>query len=63
MIHKDDIFYNGLEVHINSDPTLYFLLRESKFDSKLLMHQVDVRIGAFKVALAQYLDRKYPTKH
>ena len=51
-----------IENEINSDPTLRFILRESRLDSKHLMHQIDVRIAAFNIALAKYLNRAFPTK-
>lgn len=49
------------ENYIASDPTLKFLLREASFDYNHLTHQINVRASTFKVALAKYLDKKYPT--
>lgn len=56
------IYDFDFETHVNGDPTLRYLLRESKFDYKLLEHQVNVRCGAINVAIGQFIDKKYPSK-
>ncbi len=52
---------DSFESHINSDPILRYNLREAKLDYNLLDHQVGIQIASFKIALHQYLDKKYPT--
>ena len=61
-MNKTEFFDFDFETHINGDPTLRTLLRESKFDYNLLDHQVNVRCGAILVAICQFVDKKYPTK-
>lgn len=52
---------DSFESHINSDPILRYNLREAKLSYDLLEHQINIRIASFKLALGQYLDKKYPT--
>jgi len=41
---------------IQADPTLKFLLRESKFDYDLLEHQANIRGSAILIAISKLLD-------
>lgn len=46
-----------IEYEIQSDPTLRFLLRETKFDYGKIDHQVSVRKAAFMIALNRALKK------
>jgi len=44
---------------VDSDPTLKFLIRDSKFDFDLLEHQTRVRGAAIVLAIGKWIDSNY----
>jgi hypothetical protein len=46
-----------LEVEIQSDPTLRFILRESQLDSNKIDDQITLRQAAFIIALNRSIDK------
>ena len=46
----------SIEQEIMSDPTLRFILRESKMSYDLIDHQIDIRKAAFIIALNRHID-------
>jgi hypothetical protein len=49
----------SLDTIINDDPTLKFLLREARFDIKLLDHQISLCGSAIKIAISKWIDKNY----
>ena len=55
--YMNDLAY---ESHVNSDPTYRFFLREAKFDSNNFEHQLKVKCSVALIAIATFIDKKYP---
>ena len=47
---------------VNSDPTLKYLIRDSKFDLENLEHQVNIRGAAILIAINKWIDINYNIK-
>lgn len=44
---------------VESDPTLKFLIRDSRFDFDLLEHQARIRGAAIMIAISKWIDINY----
>ncbi len=44
---------------VDSDPTLRYLIRDSKFSFDLLEHQANVRGAAILLAIGKWIDTNY----
>lgn len=51
--------YDPFEAHVNANPTYRFFLREAKLDYKIFNHQVDIMFAVAKIAISEYIDKKY----
>ncbi len=47
-----------IEIEINSDPILRYNLREATLDYRNLLHQIDIQIFSFKLALHRALNKQ-----
>ena len=51
--------HDRFDAFVKADPTYRFFLREARIDSKLFDQQVDIMFAVARVALREFINRKY----